>query len=148
MFVKSACLVSRCSNVERDRLIMWLPGRYQLSAPLSPRPAHLRFHTGRSEPPLAKGFAYSVVHGNLGRLSDLQVLVIASLNDAAFDRGYVIGTDPTRLPRGGWREIFNSDASSYGGDNVGNYGATLPVGNGQICAVIPAHGFVVLQKVS
>jgi 1,4-alpha-glucan branching enzyme len=77
-----------------------------------------------------------------------QLLVLASLNDAAFSQGYVIGTDSWRLPAGGWQEIFNSDAAVYGGGNVGNGGATLSVNNGQINAVIPAHGFVVLKKVS
>jgi 1,4-alpha-glucan branching enzyme len=77
-----------------------------------------------------------------------QLLALASLNDAPFDHGYFIGTDPARLPAGGWREIFNSDAAIYGGDNIGNGGATLPVNNGQINAVIPAHGFVVFEKVS
>jgi 1,4-alpha-glucan branching enzyme len=76
------------------------------------------------------------------------LLVLASLNDTAFSNGYVIGTDSWRLPAGGWQEIFNSDAAVYGGANVGNGGATLPVNNGQINAVIPAHGFVVFQKVS
>jgi 1,4-alpha-glucan branching enzyme len=77
-----------------------------------------------------------------------QLLVLASLNDAPFDHGYVIVTDPSLLSAGGWKEIFNSDAAIYGGDNVGNGGATLQVNNGQINAVIPAHGFVVLEKVS
>ena len=48
----------------------------------------------------------------------------------------------------GWKEVFNSDASIYGGDNTGNYGTTLSVQNGAINAIVPAHGFVVLQKVS
>jgi 1,4-alpha-glucan branching enzyme len=73
---------------------------------------------------------------------------LASLNDTAFSNGYVVGTDSWRLAAGGWQEIFNSDAAVYGGANVGNGGATLPVNNGQINAVIPAHGFVVFQKVS
>jgi 1,4-alpha-glucan branching enzyme len=77
-----------------------------------------------------------------------QLLILASLNDAPFDHGYILSTDSWRLPSGGWQEIFNSDAVIYGGDNVGNSGATLPVNNGQINAVIPAHGFVVFQKVS
>jgi 1,4-alpha-glucan branching enzyme len=77
-----------------------------------------------------------------------QLLVLASLSDAPFDHGYVIATDPSRLASGGWQEIFNSDATIYGGDNVGNGGATLPVNGGQINAVIPAHGFVVFEKVS
>jgi 1,4-alpha-glucan branching enzyme len=72
-----------------------------------------------------------------------QLLVLASLNDAPFDQGYLIGAPP-----GGWREFFNSDAAIYGGDNVGNGGATLRVDNGQINAVIPAHGFVVFEKVN
>ena len=62
--------------------------------------------------------------------------------------GYVIGTDAWRLPAGGWQEIFNSDAAIYGGDNVGNGGATLQVNSGQINAVIPAHGFVVLERLT
>jgi 1,4-alpha-glucan branching enzyme len=77
-----------------------------------------------------------------------ELLVLASLNDAPFASGYVVGTDASRLDDGGWQEIFNSDATSYGGDNVGNGGATLRVNGGQINAVIPAHGFVVLEKVS
>jgi 1,4-alpha-glucan branching enzyme len=77
-----------------------------------------------------------------------KLLVLASLNDAAFASGYVVGTDASRLDDGGWQEIFNSDAASYGGDNMGNGGATLQVNGGQINAVIPAHGFVVLEKVS
>jgi 1,4-alpha-glucan branching enzyme len=75
-----------------------------------------------------------------------QLIVLASLNDAPFDHGYVIGTDSWRLPAGGWQEIFNSDAAMYGGENVGNSGATLHVNSGQINAVIPAHGFVVLER--
>ena len=77
-----------------------------------------------------------------------QLLVLASLNDAPFDHGYVIGTDPSRLPAGEWQEVFNSDAAPYGGDNVGNGGATLQVDGGQLNAKIPAHGFVVFEKVS
>jgi 1,4-alpha-glucan branching enzyme len=76
------------------------------------------------------------------------LLVIASLNDSPFANGYVIGTDPGRLPAGGWQEIFNSDSAIYGGSNVGNGGATLPVVNGQINSAVPANGFVVFQKVS
>jgi 1,4-alpha-glucan branching enzyme len=76
------------------------------------------------------------------------LLVIASLNDSPFTNGYVIGTDYWRLPAGGRQEIFNSDASVYGGSNIGNGGAALEVNNGQINAVVPAHGFVVLEKLS
>jgi 1,4-alpha-glucan branching enzyme len=75
------------------------------------------------------------------------LLVVSSLNDVPFSNGYVIATDSSRLAAGGWQEVFNSDASIYGGDNVGNGGAVLPVTNGQINPVIPAHGFVVFEKV-
>jgi 1,4-alpha-glucan branching enzyme len=74
-----------------------------------------------------------------------KLLILATLNDLPFSSGYVITADSSRLPSGGWREIFNSDAAIYGGGDVGNNGATLQVGSGQINAVIPAHGFVVLQ---
>jgi 1,4-alpha-glucan branching enzyme len=77
-----------------------------------------------------------------------QFLVVASLNDAPFNHGYVIWTDPSRLHPGGWQEIFNSDAAIYGGDNVGNGGSTLQVNGGVINAVIPARGFAVFEKVS
>jgi 1,4-alpha-glucan branching enzyme len=76
------------------------------------------------------------------------LLVIASLNDSSFGSGYAIATDPSRLPDGGWREVFNSDAAIYGGANVGNGGAVLPVSSGQMAAIIPSHGFVVFEKVS
>ena len=75
-----------------------------------------------------------------------QLLVLASLNDLAFDHGYFISTDSWRLPSGGWREMFNSDAAIYGGENVRNGGATLQIVGGKINAIVPAHGFVVFVK--
>jgi 1,4-alpha-glucan branching enzyme len=77
-----------------------------------------------------------------------QLLVLASLSDSPFAQGYVITSDASRLPDGGWREIFNSDAAIYGGNNIGNGGAMSQANGGQINAVIPANGFVVFQKVS
>jgi 1,4-alpha-glucan branching enzyme len=82
------------------------------------------------------------------RSANQQLLVLGSLNDVPFDHGYVIDTDSSRLAAGGWREVFNSDATIYGGDNVGNDGATVEVNGGRIEAVIPACGFVVLEKVT
>ncbi len=76
------------------------------------------------------------------------LLVVGSLNDTPFVSGYVIATDASRLPAGGWQEVFNSDATVYGGANIGNRGAVLSATSGQINTVIPAHGFVVLAKVS
>ena len=74
-----------------------------------------------------------------------ELLVVASLNNRVFDE-YFIQCEPWRLPDGNWRELFNSDAAIYGGDNVGNFGADLPVTNGRIQIRIPASGFVVLVK--
>ena len=74
-----------------------------------------------------------------------ELLVVASLNNQVFDL-YVVQTDPARLADGQWREVFNSDAAIYGGDNVGNFGADLPAANGRIQIRIPAKGLVVLEK--
>jgi 1,4-alpha-glucan branching enzyme len=74
------------------------------------------------------------------------LLVVASLNNHAFENGYVIATDESRVPGGAWRETFNSDSAIYGGDNVGNYGAAIAAGGGRIELRIPAKGFVVLQR--
>lgn len=74
------------------------------------------------------------------------VLVVASFSNRPYLDGYVITTDPDRLPAGSWREIFNSDAQGYGGDNVGNLGAALPAEAGTLNLTLPANGFVVLQR--
>ena len=70
---------------------------------------------------------------------------MASLNNRVFD-AYVIQTDAGRLPDGQWRELFNSDAAIYGGDNVGNLGADLPAGGGRIQLRVPANAVLILQK--
>jgi 1,4-alpha-glucan branching enzyme len=75
-----------------------------------------------------------------------RLLVVASLRNQPFLDGYVIQTDPSRLPDGAWREVFNSDASIYGGANIGNFGADMPVVGGRFQARVPAVGFVVFQK--
>jgi 1,4-alpha-glucan branching enzyme len=79
-------------------------------------------------------------------VDDEQVIVVASLEDAAFTNGYVIGKDRVAIPDGEWKEIFNSDAALYGGGNVGNAGAALPSSNGSLNVVVPASGFVVLAR--
>jgi 1,4-alpha-glucan branching enzyme len=75
-----------------------------------------------------------------------ELLVIGSLNDSAFDHGYVIGTDAARLPAGTWQEVFNSDAAAYGGDGVNNGSSLLQASNGSVNAILPAHGFIVLER--
>ena len=75
-----------------------------------------------------------------------RLLIVASLRNQPFLDGYVIQTDASRLPDGLWREAFNSDASIYGGNNIGNFGADVPAMNGRIQCRIPANGFLVFQR--
>jgi 1,4-alpha-glucan branching enzyme len=72
------------------------------------------------------------------------LLVLASLRNAPFSDGYVV--ENGRLPDGQWQEVFNSDAAIYGGNNVGNVGATIPSVGGRFDAVIPANAVVVFRK--
>jgi 1,4-alpha-glucan branching enzyme len=75
------------------------------------------------------------------------LLVVASLNNRPFaapDYRF----EAERLPPGRWREIFNSDAASFNGDNVGNGGATLSAGGGRFRCVVPANGVLVFQQQS
>jgi 1,4-alpha-glucan branching enzyme len=104
--------------------------------------------------PAARAQAIDVVHA-LGTTRVIaftraagsdQLLVVASLSNTPFRDGYIIQSDPSRLPNGAWREVFNSDAAIYGGSNVGNFGADLSVTGGRIEARLPAAGFVVFQK--
>ena len=77
---------------------------------------------------------------------DEEVIIVASLNNTAFANGYVIEKDLLAIPNAGWKEIFNSDAAIYGGQNVGNGGAIIPSNQGRLNVVIPANGFVVFVK--
>jgi 1,4-alpha-glucan branching enzyme len=73
-----------------------------------------------------------------------QFLVVASMNDQPFDRGYAFSS--TFLPNAAWKEFFNSDAAEYGGSNVGNWGGTLGSHNGTFDCIIPSNGFVVFLQ--
>jgi 1,4-alpha-glucan branching enzyme len=71
-------------------------------------------------------------------------LIVASLNDQPFDQGYCISSP--RLQDGTWEEIFNSDASIYGGMNVGNFGGRRTSGGGSFNCNIPANGLIVFRR--
>lgn len=75
-----------------------------------------------------------------------EVIIAASLNNSAFTNGYVIEKDLTAIPNAYWKEVFNSDAALYGGQNIGNYGASLRSDQGRLNVLIPANGFVVFVK--
>ena len=63
--------------------------------------------------------------------------------EPSFGDGYTIANPP--LGRGGWREVFNSDAGRYGGDNVVNSGRVLSANAGRLDVVLPACGVIVLE---
>lgn len=73
-----------------------------------------------------------------------ELLIVASLNNYPFTSNYTI--ESNRIGNGSWKEIFNSDASLYGGNNVGNLDGSITSSNGQIDIIIPANGFVVCQR--
>lgn len=76
-----------------------------------------------------------------------ELLVIASLNNAAFADGYsIVQPDTSRLPDGMWHEVFNSDADIYGGNGIGNFSASVPVSSGHIRVRMPANGFLIFQR--
>ena len=75
-----------------------------------------------------------------------EVIVVASLAGAAFAGGYAVTKDLLAIPNASWKEIFNSDAAIYGGQNVGNGGAVIQSGGGRIQVIVPASGFVILVK--
>ena len=58
----------------------------------------------------------------------------------------MIAKDLLGIPDAGWKEIFNSDAAGYGGQNVGNLGAIVGSSGGRLNVVIPAAGFVVFAR--
>lgn len=72
-----------------------------------------------------------------------QVIIAANFKNAPFANGYAIEKDALAIPGAGWKEIFNSDAAIYGGQNIGNSGAILPFSPGHLDVVISANGFVV-----
>jgi 1,4-alpha-glucan branching enzyme len=75
-----------------------------------------------------------------------EVIIVASLNNTPFTNGYVIEKDMPAIPNAMWKEVFNSDAAIYGGQNVGNLSAILLSAQARLNVVIPASGFVVLVK--
>jgi 1,4-alpha-glucan branching enzyme len=73
-----------------------------------------------------------------------ELLIIGSLNNTAFSSGYTIVSP--RLTTARWQEIFNSDASIYGGDAIGNSGGNIFARDGSMQVVIPANGLLVLAR--
>jgi 1,4-alpha-glucan branching enzyme len=77
---------------------------------------------------------------------DQNFLVVCSFSNSPYDApGYLI--ESSRLGDETWREVFNSDSASFGGNNAGNAGATINSGPGRLHCVIPANGFTVFERV-
>jgi 1,4-alpha-glucan branching enzyme len=74
-----------------------------------------------------------------------ELLVVGSLNNAPFNRPSYVLAHPA-LAGQGWQECFNSDSSRYGGDNVGNRGATIWPDGTNLGVIVPANGVVVLSR--
>jgi 1,4-alpha-glucan branching enzyme len=73
-------------------------------------------------------------------------LVLASLNNHPFQfPGFSFSSN--RLGEESWREIFNSNASAFGGDNVGNDGAVLQSTQGHFTCLLPANSVLVFERV-
>jgi 1,4-alpha-glucan branching enzyme len=75
-----------------------------------------------------------------------EIIIAASFNNQPFANGYVIDKDTLAIPDAGWKEVFNSDAAIYGGQNVGNWASVVPSAGGRLNVVMPAAGFVVFVK--
>lgn len=71
-----------------------------------------------------------------------EILVVASLNNHAFHNGYFLRTP--LIGERNWKEVFNSQASAFGGDNTGNRGAVLSSSHDGLDLILPANGFLVL----
>jgi len=84
----------------------------------------------------------------LFRRTDAQgdFLVAASVNDDSFDHGYLFRSG--LLPDASWHEIFNSNATEFGGDNLGNSGGVRQSHNSEFECVLPRNSVVVFQRVS
>ena len=72
-----------------------------------------------------------------------EMIVVGCLNNWSFSGGYRI--EDQRISNASWREVFNSDASSYGGGGLLN-GGQIPSAGGAITVNIPANSVLVLQR--
>jgi 1,4-alpha-glucan branching enzyme len=72
-----------------------------------------------------------------------ELLVIGSLNNQAFGDGYSIRN--SRIADGQWREIFNSDATVYGGWGITNPDTRASAG-GVFTPRLPANSVLVFQR--
>ncbi len=72
-----------------------------------------------------------------------ELLVVASLNNTSFSSGYIIQN--SRLVDGWWREIFNSDATVYGGSGLVNRNSIASAG-GVFSISLPANSVLVFQR--
>jgi 1,4-alpha-glucan branching enzyme len=77
--------------------------------------------------------------------ADEELIVFGTLNNRPFSSGYRIYNP--RLADASWQEVFNSDATVYGGQNIGNSGGRILSHGGFAEPIIPANGFVVFRRI-
>lgn len=73
-----------------------------------------------------------------------QYLVVGTLSDTGWPDGYRLPAP--KLSGGRWREIFTSDAVTFGGAGIGN-DEEIPVVEDQIEVKVPPRGFIVIRYV-
>jgi 1,4-alpha-glucan branching enzyme len=74
-------------------------------------------------------------------------LVVASLNNHHFQSpAYSFASN--RLGEEHWREIFNSNAADFGGDNLGNGGSVVRATGGRLACVLPANSLLMFERVT
>lgn len=73
-----------------------------------------------------------------------ELMIIASLNNHAFENGYVI--QHAAIGESAWKEVFNSDDTVYGGWGINNQNLNVRSASNEVTVVLPAAGFVVLQR--
>jgi 1,4-alpha-glucan branching enzyme len=72
------------------------------------------------------------------------LIIVGSLNNDAFENGYVI-SHPA-IGDSEWREVFNSDDTAYGGWGTNNQNRDVHTASNEISVIVPAAGFVILQR--
>jgi 1,4-alpha-glucan branching enzyme len=85
------------------------------------------------------------VIGFLRSDGDEETLVLASLANRPWAAGYAVNS--YSLEDAAWREVFNSDASAYGGWGIGNSGGVVRSRGGTLSVVIPTAGLVVFARI-
>ena len=78
---------------------------------------------------------------------DGEFLILGSLNNHPFNNPSCM-VHSGRIAPARWREVFNSDAEIFGGNNVGNAGGECICEAGRFSCALPSNGFVVFERMN